>query len=532
MARAEPPLTGAGRPARIAVIAALLAGSVLVSRVLGYVREVVLASMLGAGAEVDAYRAGFQLSDLLNHFIAGGALSITLIPLYARRLAEEGEAGAERLFAKVLGTMGTLVVTATLGLWWWAPELVAFQFPDFAPETLELTTRLTRIVLPAQIFFVLGGIVRAALMARDRFVSQALAPLLYNAGIIGFGIALGAQIGAEGFAWGALAGAAVGALGVALLEARAAGVRIRVRFALFDREFLSYLALAAPLLIGVTLLTADEWFDRWFGARLGAGAVATLGYARYLMQMPVGVIGQAIGTAALPTLSRLYAAGRREELDRTLLDTLRGGLALAVIAAAFFAAFAVPVVRVLFEHGRFAEDPEAGAAVARMTRIFALAVPAWILQQIQVRSFYARGEMWRPMIMGSVIVLGAVPVYLALGERYGAPGLAAAGAMAMSTNALATLIYGRFRHGAPGLLPLLGSGLRVLPVALGAAWAGEFVLAERTGTVGAMVDLVVGGTVFGGIALAGAWIFGDAPTRATLGRLLARLRRRRIPSEE
>ncbi|MEN8185285.1 MAG: lipid II flippase MurJ, partial [Myxococcota bacterium] len=128
--------------------ALLLSGSVLLSRLLGYVREAVLAAQAGAGADVDAYRAGFQIPDYLNYFLAGGALSVAFVPLYTRALAL-GRERAERLFATVFGTVGVLALVATALFWWQAEALIALQFPRFAPETIALTVRLTRIVLPA-----------------------------------------------------------------------------------------------------------------------------------------------------------------------------------------------------------------------------------------------------------------------------------------------------------------------------------------------------------------------------------------------
>ena len=145
------------RAGRLGAVALLLGGSVALSRVLGYVREAVLASQFGAGSEADAYRAAFLLPDLLGHFLTGGALSIAFIPFYTRLRAREGVAGAERLLAVVLGSLGCVVVVASALLGWWAEELVDLQFAGFSPETRATTTRLTRILLPAQIFFVVGA---------------------------------------------------------------------------------------------------------------------------------------------------------------------------------------------------------------------------------------------------------------------------------------------------------------------------------------------------------------------------------------
>jgi len=253
--------SGARKPraGRIPAIAALLAGSVLLSRVLGYVREMVLAGYLGTSPEADAYRAAFQIPDILNHFLAGGAFSVAFVPFYTRVRESRGEAAALRLLGTVLGTLTAIAVVATAALWLGSEPLVGWLFRGFADEPRELTLRLTRIVLPAQIFFVAGGVLRAALMAHDRFATQALAPLAYNAGIIAGGVLFGSTLGAEGFAWGALAGAVVGPFLLPLLDVRRAKLRIGFRIAPFDREFLAYLWRAAPLIIGLSLLTVDEW---------------------------------------------------------------------------------------------------------------------------------------------------------------------------------------------------------------------------------------------------------------------------------
>ncbi|RIL01333.1 MAG: murein biosynthesis integral membrane protein MurJ, partial [Proteobacteria bacterium] len=429
------------RAAGIPAAAALLAGSVLLSRLLGFAREALLAWRVGATGQADAYYAAFQLPDLLNYLLAGGALSIAFLPLYTRMRSEQGDAAAERLLATVLGSLGAVALAATAVLWLAADWLVALQFPRFDAEKRALTAHLTRIVLPAQLGFVLGGIVQVPLLARGRFAAAALAPLLYNVGIIAGGVLLAPRLGVEGFSWGALAGAAAGPLLVPWLETRRRRVHVGLRIAFGDPHFRRYLWVAAPLMFGQTLLTVDEWYDRWFGGLLAEGVIAHLSYARKLMQVPVAVVGQAIGAAALPTLAALHAAHRHADLDRVLLGALRAAGSLSVLAAAFAFACAEPLVRFVYRHGAFTADD--ALRVGALLSVFALAVPAWILQQIALRSFYARGDTWRPMALGTAIALLAIPLYLTLARALGAPGLAAAGAIGMSVNALATLVLAR-----------------------------------------------------------------------------------------
>ncbi len=505
---------------RLSAAALLLAGSVLLSRVLGFLREIVLAQQIGVSPEADAYSAAFQIPDLLNYFLAGGALSIAFVPLYTRAKTRGGHEEAGRLLATVLGTVSAAAIAATALLFWFAEPLVAFQFPRFDAEMQALTVRLTRIVLPAQIAFVAGGIVRAGLMAEGRFLSQALAPLLYNAGIILGGLLFAPTLGVEGFAWGALVGAFVGPLGAALIEARGR-IALRLRVAPFEAAFVRYLVQALPLMLGVTLLTVDEWYDRWFGQLGDAGTIAALRYARQLMLLPVAVVGQAVATAALPTLSKLYEEGRREELADIVQGTLGASVALACLAGAATWALAAPIVTVVYERGAF--DTDAAARVAPVLAMFAFAIPGWITQQIAVRIFYAQGDTWRPMLLGTALAALAIPIYATLGPRYGALGLAAAGAIAISANALATLCWARGRYGLPTLGALSATLVRALCVAALAGGAAHLTAAALAPP---WLALFAGGGAFAVVALAAGATIGDDAMRGALRGLWRKVSRR------
>ncbi len=496
--------------------ALLLATSIFLSRVMGFVREMVLAAQVGAGRETDAYYAAFQLPDLLNYLLAGGALAIAFTPLYLRVRGERGEAEAEELFRTVLGTLGALVLLLSALLWLNAERLIALQFSSFDAETRALTVRLTRIVLPGQIFFVTGGIVRAVLMAHGRFGAQAAAPLLYNGGVIAGGLATGSV---EGFAWGALVGAIVGTWAYPIWDMRHIGP-VGLRVAPFDARFRRYLWLALPLMLGLSLTTVDEWYERWFGATLGVGVVATLGFARRLMMAPVAVIGQAVAAAALPTLSRLHAEGREQELEQTLVRTLQATLVVAVFCAAAVCVFSQPLVEVMYRRGHFTGAD--AARVASVLSVLALAVPGWVSQQVAVRAFFARGDTWRPMLLGTVIALAVIPLYLAMGERFAAEGLAAAGVAAISLNAVATLVWARLRYGGPKLSVLAATTARSVALAVPAALLGALTRSGAAGMSGAMLDLALGGAVFVGVALLCTRWLGDEIMRETLRRLTDR----------
>jgi putative peptidoglycan lipid II flippase len=519
----------------ISAAALLLATGILLSRMLGYVREMLLAWKFGANGVTDAFYAAFQIPDLLNYFLAGGALSIAFIPLYNKILSRDGEAAANALTTTVLGTLGAAATIATALLSWQAPALIHFQFPHFDTPTTELTVKLTRIVLPAQVFFIMGGIIQAVLLARRSFMAAAISPLVYNSFIIAGGYFLYPYCGITGFALGTLAGSIAGPFLIPLLYSYK-HIPLRLRFAPFDRNFLIYLALAAPLMFGQTLLTLDEWYGRWFGALLSAGTVAHISYARRLMQVPIAVIGQAVAAAALPTLSRLWAENKVDELNATLLRTLRAGMSLAVLAAAGFYALSGPIVALVYHHGAF--NGADAATVSSLVAILSFAIPGWILQQITVRAFYARGDTWRPMALGTILSLLVIPLYIGLTKIGGVEGIAVAGAIGMTLNALATLGFAWKLHGAPACRPLALSFLKTTMIAVTAAGAamGAMMLREHYLIisslhikVNSLIDLTTGGGVFCLVALSGTLSFGDVELQKYVASILRRLRRQAYP---
>jgi putative peptidoglycan lipid II flippase len=279
--------------------------------------------------------------------------------------------------------------------------------------------------------------------------------------------------------------------------------------------------------MGVTLLTVDEWYSRWFGGLGATGTIAVLAYARRLQLVPVAVVGQTLATAALPTLSRLYAEGRKDELDALVLRTLKAGIGIGLLGGAATWAVSEPAVRLIFERGRF--GPEDTLRVAAALAVYAIAVPAWIAQQIAVRPFYARGDTWRPMLFGTLMAALAVPLYWELAP-YGPSGLAWAGVVAIGANAVLTLVLARAFHGAPALGELAVSLLRTGAVAAVAGYAARYAALGQPGARGALLDLAIMGGVFVAVAAPGVFLVADRATRdaalALFASLLRRVRRR------
>lgn len=511
----------------IPAAALILALSALFSRVLGYAREMLLAYYFGASATTDAFYAAFQIPDLLNYFLSGGALSIAFIPLYNKVRARDGDEAATKLFNTVLGTLGAAVVLLTGVLYYYAAEITAFQFPGFDEQTSAMTVMLTRMVLPAQIFFITGGILQAVLLANRHFKAAALAPLVYNICIIAGGFLLAPIMGIRGFAVGTIAGAILGPFLLPLIQSRRL-IKIAPRAMPMDKGFLVYLVLALPLMFGQTLLTLDEWYGRWFGATLGTGAVAHLGYARRLMQVPIAVIGQAVAAAALPLLSLLWAEGREKEVNATLQRTLRVSIMFSILCGGVFLLMAQPLVTLVYQHGAFL--PKDTVDVSLLTALYTLAIPAWIIQQVSVRGFYARGDTWRPMILGTVLSLSVLPLYFYGAKHAGTTGIALAGVAGMCINAIGTLLLARIYHHAPSLRAMGGSVLRgvamTAPAYVAADYAVRYLgLPPVTDKISALYHGTVGGGIYAVIGLAGLVLIGGGETKEFLQKLRQRIKR-------
>lgn len=515
---------------RMGLAALILSGSIFLSRILGFAREAVIAYMFGAGKATDAYYAAFTLPDLMNYFLAGGTLSITFIPLFSAHVAKGDEAGGWKLFSVVATTMGVILVGFVIVLELLASSFVPLLNPGFAddPAQLELAVTMTRIVIPAQLAFYIGGLLQATLFVREVFWPAALAPLIYNACIIAGGLLLGPYIGIEGFAVGVVAGALLGPLCLPLWAARR-HIEFRPRFDLGHPEFKRFILLSLPLMVGVSLVTVDEWVLRYFGSMSQDGAITWLNNARKMMLVLFAVIGQAAGQAALPYLTRLYHEGRESEMGKMLAQSLQRVGFLALIGAAGLIVTAEPLIFLVFRRGEFtASDAQATAA---LLVLFALGLLSWATQALAVRGFYARKDTLTPMLIGTVVVAIALPIYWALYDAFGVWGLAGGTSIGISLNALATVLVYRWRTGALPLGPIaagLGRGAIFAAAAGAAAW-GVRHLASPHVTLDAPLEtfgmLCAMGVAFFGAIVAVGFVWRPPEYEAVASRIMARLRR-------
>ncbi|HMK24049.1 MAG TPA: lipid II flippase MurJ, partial [Terriglobales bacterium] len=259
----------------------LLMGTIMLSRVIGYLREAYIAYAFGAGGQTDAYVAAFTLPDWLNYILAGGTASITFISIYTRFLAEKRQADAEKTFSVIITVMTTVFLVGIAAAEIFTPQFVAWMFHGFSPEQMKLCVYLTRVLLPAQIFFYVGGVVGAVLLSHRMFLFPSLGPLLYNVFIILGGVIAGKQLGIASLAYGALLGAVIGPFLMNAIGTARVGTGYRPSFEISNPAFREWVRLSIPLMLGVSLVTADDWILRYF-ASSGIGDIARLNYAKRL----------------------------------------------------------------------------------------------------------------------------------------------------------------------------------------------------------------------------------------------------------
>jgi len=417
----------------------LLMVAVMLSRVIGYLREAYIAWAFGAGLNTDAYVGAFNLPDFLNYILAGGTASITFISIYTRHISRGRNKEAQDAFNSTFTIMTSVVCLGTVLLEIFTPQIERVIFPHFSAEQLQLCVHLTRILLPGQIFFYAGGIVSAVLYSRRMFLYPALSPILYNVFIILGGIVGARRFGIESLAYGALVGAVIGPFLINAMGAARDGLSYRLNFDLRNPEFREWVRLSIPLMLGVSLVSADDWILRYFASG-GAGDITRLNYAKRLFAVPISILGQAAGQASMPFFARLFGEGKRKEFADTVNQSVYRISAASLLSTAWMMPAALPLIDLVYRRGRFSFQDSHETAVFFFW--FALSLALWSAQALYARAFYAAGDTLTPMIASTIIVVGSLPVYSALFHRAGVTGLAIASdiGILMHTLALAWLL--------------------------------------------------------------------------------------------
>ena len=433
----------------------LLISAVMLSRVIGYARDAYIAWAYGAGGATDAYVAAFTLPDFLNYIVAGGAASITFISIYTRFLAEKRDADAQKTFSIIITVMTAVMIVGTILTEIFAPQFVRWFVKGFSPDKIDLCVHLTRILLPAQIFFYVGGVVSAVLLSHRLFLFPAFGPLIYNVFIILGGVLGGHHFGIASLAYGALIGSFAGPFLASVIGAAKIGTGYRPSFDIMNPAFREWVKLSVPLMLGVSLVTADDWILRHY-ASSGVGDITRLTFAKRLFAVPIAVLGQATGQASLPFFARLFNEKKLKEFAETVNDSVYRVSAASLLATGWMMVAALPLIDLVYRRGKFSFADTQTSAVYFFW--FSLSLILWSAQGLYARAFYAAGDTLTPMVAVSVITLISLPVYSVLFHTFGVIGLAWASDIGIGINLLALCFLLHYR----GLVRLEGLRWREL----------------------------------------------------------------------
>jgi putative peptidoglycan lipid II flippase len=495
--------------------------AVLGSRVLGLVREQVLAALFGANREFDAFVTAFRIPNLLRDLFAEGALSAAFVTTFSQKLSAEGDKSAWRLANLVLNALILVLAVITLIGIFISPWLVRLISPGFSeiPGKVELTTTLTRIMFPFLLMVALAALAMGMLNAKHRFGVPASASMMFNIGSIVGGLAF-AFLLAPGFlhnpamASRAVIGMSIGTLIGGALQwiiqvpsLRKVGYRYEPILNWHDPGFRQVLRLLGPSVIGTAAVQVNIFTDQWFASwpqmsgPSGSGAVSWLNCSFRLMQFPIGVFGVAIATATLPTVSAHAVRGDMVEFRKTLARSIRLGFFLCVPAACGMSVLATPIISAIYQHGKF--DAFATAQTAACVRAFAVGLVGYAAIKIIAPSFYALGDSRTPMYVtiASVVVNAGTDYLFAITFGMGPAGLALSTSTVALCNFFLLLALMRRKIGRIEVSALLRSFVKVAVASavMSAAAYGMHRLCEFNRYVDMFASMAVAVIVFGAV---------------------------------
>lgn len=376
------------------------------SRIAGFIRERVIAHQFGQQYYTDIYNGSFTIPDLIFFLIAGGAISSAFIPVFSEYIHTGREREAWRIFSVVLFIMtifiGALIVLGEI----FAPTLVLLTNPGFAqiPHKVEDTVHLTRILLPAQLCFFLGGLMMGTLTARNIFSGQIWGPILYNVGIILGGLFLTKRFGVAGLCWGAVGGAFFGNFVLQWIIVRATGgylVVSNLRQHLRHPGVIQVFKLMLPVILGLALPQVSTIIGKMFASDLGNGAQSALMNANKLMHVPIALFGQAAGIAIFPVMAAQAARKEMAALRASVNFGLRAILFMSIPASILLYILALPIIQFLLQTGKYTyEDAQIAAHVLRC---FAVGTFAWCAISVAARGFYAMQDSKTPVLIGTLV---------------------------------------------------------------------------------------------------------------------------------
>ena len=505
-----------------------IGGLTMVSRVAGFAREMLMSRILGAGIYTDAFYVAFRLPNTFRRLFGEGAFSAGFVPLYSQRLQSGGEGEAKKFSEEVLAVFLPTLVLFTIVFELIMPVFI-LAITGWHGHEQAFATLLTRITFPYLLLISLVSLFSGILNSIARFTAAAFAPALLNLSML---VALllvrnGGEISATAVAIAVTVGGVL-QLALLLFACKRAGIVLKVRKPRLTPGVRQFIRVVLPATLGAGVYQVSVFIDTFFLARIGTGAVSWFNYADRLNQLPLGVIGAAIGTAILPQVSRHVDIGEADKAAKVQGQAAELAMLLCLPAALALAVSALPLVSAIFEAGKFTANDAQNTALT--LSLIALGLPAYVLVKVLTPGFYARRDTATPVKVAIVVLVVNVILNFVLiwGLGWGIGGLAAAVALSSWINCVILYVL-LHRRGHFRIEAWLASRLARQLLAAGAMVAALFALKMLlgswfTGSLGhrlAGVMALVGGGMAVYFPL--VWVLGGTDREE----LKALLRRRR-----
>ncbi|HEY3782143.1 MAG TPA: murein biosynthesis integral membrane protein MurJ [Fimbriimonadaceae bacterium] len=384
----------------------IMVASLFLSRLLGLLRDTEIGSKFGLLGANDSYRIAIQIPDLIFMLIAGGGLSSAFIPVFTELWYTDRRKEAWKVFSSVV-TICSIIAVALIAVAWFLAVPLTNHYGKDKPAVIPDALLMSRIMLPAQFAFLIGSILLGTLYARKQFLGPALAPNVYNVGIIAGAAVLPGifGFGIIGVAWGALIGAFIGNIVIPIFLMAPQGGYFRFSLDVSHPGVKKFFQLLLPVIIGFSLPSMVSLVTQWFGSPYGTGSNTALAYSNNLMQAPLGIFGQSFALGAFPILSQLFAEKKMGSYRDLVSKTLRTTTYFAVPSAVIMFAMAPLIVKIIYGYGKAANEPGQLDVIADCLRIYCIAIPAWCLQPTLIRGFFSMQETLRPIALGTAMTL-------------------------------------------------------------------------------------------------------------------------------
>jgi putative peptidoglycan lipid II flippase len=395
-----------------------IGGWTMASRLLGLLRETLIAAFIGAGPLADAFVMANRIPNMFRRLFGEGAFNAAFVPMFAELRAKEGQGVAERFAAEAAAVMAFWLVGITIAAEIFMPELLAVMIPGYVadPQEFALVVTLARITFPYMPLICLTALWSGVLNGLDRFAAAAAAPVVFNLVSIGCMLGLRAYVPtvAHALAWGV---SVSGLFQLALLiwAVRRAGLHLHLPRLRLTHDVRALFRRMGPGLIGAGMTQISQQIDIVIISFLPASTASVLYFAERVNQLPLGIIGVSIGTALLPTLARHIQAGAPDEAKASLNRALEYALALTLPAAFGLMAAGTPIIATLYQHGAF--DAAATIITAQALSAYAIGLPAFVLVKLLTPPFFAVGDTSTPFR----VALVSIAINLALNLAFMRP---------------------------------------------------------------------------------------------------------------